>query len=460
MFVTRFAPSPTGALHIGAARTAYFNWLFARIHNGKYLLRLEDTDKHRSAEVFERSILEGLRWLGLQPDEPPLRQSARAARHRRIAERLLGEGKAYKCYATPEELERLRAEQRRNKQTIRYDGRWRHHPPAAPEGVAPTIRFAAPPRGRTRIADLIQGEVAVNNKELDDMVLLRSDGTPTYMLAVAVDDHDMGVTHVIRGDDHLTNSFRQLQLFTALGWRPPTYAHMPLLHSADGGKLSKRHGATGVAEWRRRGFLPQAVLNYLLRLGWAHGDEEIIPTEKALKWFGIADVGRSPARLDEAKLLYLNGFYLRGLDNAELLKELLRYLRLLNDDLSPASGLSNVDETKLRKLLEVSKVRVKTLAELAAAVRFLFAVPDFKADGDVKRKMAAILPALGGGDWKAASIESRLRRTLERRRLTLRDVAVPLRLALTGSTVSPPLFAVMEALGEGESLARLSRAFS
>lgn len=424
------------------------------------MLRLEDTDKLRSNEASERSILEGLAWLGLSADAPPFRQSAARRRHEEVARGLLAAGKAYQCYATAEELGQMRTAQRLAKQTVRYDGRWRDRPPSeAPKGVPPTIRLAAPRDGKTVINDLIQGRVAVENKELDDMVLLRSDSTPTYMLAVAVDDHDMGITHVIRGDDHLTNSFRQLQLFTALGWKPPIYAHMPLLHSVGGGKLSKRHGAAGVEEWRRQGFLSAAVLNYLLRLGWAHGDEEIISVDKALKWFEIEAVGRAAARLDEAKLLYLNGFYLRNMGNAELLGQLRGYLEFTADSPLPPSALGGKNEAKLLKLLEVLKVRVKTLAELAAGITFLFVAPKFKADSSAAAQVAQILPTLKRGDWRAAAIEARLRAALERHDFGLKNIAPPLRLALTGSEVSPPLFAVMELLGKDECLARLERAF-
>ena len=305
--VVRFAPSPTGYLHIGGARTALFNWLFARHHGGRYLLRIEDTDRQRSTTAAIDAIFDGLGWLGLLPDEPPVFQFERAGRHAEVARRLLAEGKAYHCYATPEELEAMRAAQRAAGQPVRYDGRWRDRDPAsAPAGVAPVIRLKAPQTGETVLEDLVQGEIRVDNAQLDNMVLLRSDGTPTYMHSVVVDDIDMGISHVIRGHDHLTNTFRQVQLYQAIGATPPRFAHIPLIHGADGAKLSKRHGALSVTEYREMGFLPEDVRNYLLRLGWGHGDDEIISTEQAIAWFDLDGVGRSPARFDMAKLTSLS----------------------------------------------------------------------------------------------------------------------------------------------------------
>ena len=317
--VTRFAPSPTGFLHIGGARTALFNWLYTRGRDGRFLLRIEDTDRKRSTQEAIDAILEGLRWLGLDWDGEAVSQFARADRHREVAEQLLAAGHAYRCYASPEELQAMREQARADGRPMRYDGRWRDRDAAdAPAGVDPVVRFKAPRDGQTVIEDLVQGSITVPNADLDDMVLLRSDGTPTYMLSVVVDDHDMDITHVIRGDDHLTNAFRQYQLFAALGWTPPRFAHVPLIHGPDGAKLSKRHGALGVDAYRDMGYLPEALRNYLLRLGWAHGDDEIIATDQALQWFDLDGVGRSPARFDFAKLENLNGPYIREADEGRL----------------------------------------------------------------------------------------------------------------------------------------------
>lgn len=318
--VVRFAPSPTGFLHIGGARTALFNWLFARRHGGRFLLRIEDTDRARSTPEAIAAILDGMGWLGLDWDGDETYQFARASRHAEVAFQLLEQGNAYKCFATPEELAELREQQRAARLPLRYDGRWRNRDPREAAEDAPfVIRLKAPTEGETVIEDRVQGRVTVQNSELDDMILLRSDGTPTYMLAVVVDDHDMGVTHVIRGDDHLNNAFRQLALIRAMGWLEPVYAHIPLIHGADGAKLSKRHGALGVDAYRDElGMLPEAVNNYLLRLGWGHGDDEIISREQAIQWFDLDHVGRSPARFDLKKLENVNGHYIREADDGRL----------------------------------------------------------------------------------------------------------------------------------------------
>ncbi|MBC7135504.1 MAG: glutamate--tRNA ligase, partial [Oceanibaculum nanhaiense] len=317
--VTRFAPSPTGFLHIGGGRTALFNWLYARHTGGKFLLRIEDTDRARSTEDAVQAIFDGLKWLGLDWDDEAVMQFARAGRHAEVAHELLAQGKAYRCYASPEELTAMREQAKAEGRPVRYDGRWRDRPDSdAPAGVAPVIRLKAPQTGQTIIQDMVQGEVTVANEQLDDFVLLRGDGTPTYMLSVVVDDHDMGITHVIRGDDHLNNAFRQTQLYQAMGWDVPHFAHIPLIHGPDGAKLSKRHGALGVEAYRDMGFLPEAMRNYLLRLGWGHGDEEIIPTDKAIEWFDLDAVGRSASRFDMAKLENLNAHYLREADDTRL----------------------------------------------------------------------------------------------------------------------------------------------
>src|SRR5438046_924899 len=321
--VVRFAPSPTGFLHIGGARTALFNWLFARHHGGKFLLRIEDTDRVRSTPEAVAAIIDGLDWLGLGWDGDIVHQFERAPRHAEIARQLLAAGRAYNCYCTPAELEAMRSRARAEKRSVRYDGTWRDRDPAeAPPGIAPVIRLKAPQIGATTIRDLVQGEVTVENSELDDLILLRADGTPTYNLSVVVDDHDMGISHVIRGDDHLNNAFRQTQIYRALDWAVPKFAHVPLIHGQDGAKMSKRHGAIGVEQYRELGYLPEALRNYLLRLGWSHGDDEIIATEDAIRWFDIADVGRAPARFDQAKLDSVNAHYIREADDDRLARNL------------------------------------------------------------------------------------------------------------------------------------------
>ena len=306
--VTRFAPSPTGFLHIGGVRTALYNWLFARNHGGKFLLRIEDTDRKRSTDEAVAAIYDGLSWLGIDWDGDAISQFARLSLHKAAVDRLLAEGNAYRCYCSPEELTQMREEAKKKGTAALYDGRWRDKDPSeAPDGIDPVIRLRTPSEGETVINDLVQGEVRVANNQIDDMVLMRADGTPTYMLAVVIDDHDMGVTHAIRGDDHLTNAFRQSLLFNALGWEAPLFAHIPLIHGADGAKLSKRHGALGVEAYRDDGFLPEAVFNYLLRLGWSHGDDEIISREQATEWFDLSSVGKSAARFDTDKLTSING---------------------------------------------------------------------------------------------------------------------------------------------------------
>ncbi|HEY4134212.1 MAG TPA: glutamate--tRNA ligase [Alphaproteobacteria bacterium] len=458
--VTRFAPSPTGYLHIGGARTALFNWLFARHHGGKYLLRIEDTDRARSTDGAIGAIIDGLTWLGLNGDEPPIFQFARAARHAEVANQLLAEGKAYKCFATAEELTEMREKARAEGKPLRYDGRWRDRDPAeAPAGAPFVVRLKAPAEGETVIADHVQGEVRVANAQLDDMVLLRSDGTPTYMLAVVVDDHDMAVTHVIRGDDHLTNAFRQTQLYQAAGWGTPEFAHIPLIHGPDGAKLSKRHGALGVDAYRDMGYLPEALCNYLLRLGWSHGDDEIISRDQAIAWFGLDSVGRSPSRFDYAKLGNLNGQYLKQADDARL-AELTAPL------LAKAIGrdVTAEDKALLARAMPSMKERAKTLVELADGAAFFFAARPLtlndkaaKLVDDAARarlaKLAAAFAALP--DWTAAAIEAAVRTLAEAEGAKLGDLAQPLRAAASGSNVSPPIFEVLALLGREESLGRI-----
>src|SRR6059058_2148411 len=372
--VTRFAPSPTGFLHIGGARTALFNWLYAKKFGGKMLLRIEDTDRERSTKEAILAILDGLKWLELDWDGDVIYQFSRAARHREVAEQLLASGKAYRCYATAEELTAMREKARAEGRTRLYDGLWRDRDPAeVPEGMKPTIRLKAPQTGETVIEDQVQGRVVWQNENLDDLVLLRGDGNPTYMLAVVVDDHDMGVTHVIRGDDHLINAARQKQIYDALGWNVPTMAHIPLIHGPDGSKLSKRHGALGVDAYRAMGYLPAAMRNYLVRLGWSHGDQEIFSMQEMIAAFDLPQVGRSPARFDFAKLESLNGHYLRQAADSDLLAQVERVLPHLAGGPELAAKLTPQLREKLLAAMPGFKERAKTLVELIDGARFIVA---------------------------------------------------------------------------------------
>lgn len=460
--VTRFAPSPTGFLHIGGARTALFNWLFAKHHGGKYLLRIEDTDRARSTEPAIAAILDGLSWLGLPHDGEVTYQFSRAARHAEVARQMLAAGNAYHCYCSPQELDEMRAAQKAAGKPMRYDGRWRDRAPSeAPAGVAPVIRLKAPQTGQTVIKDLVQGEVTVENAQLDDMILLRADGTPTYMLAVVVDDHDMGVTHVIRGDDHLNNAFRQLQIIRAMGWPEPAYAHIPLIHGPDGAKLSKRHGALGVDAYRDMGLLPAALRNYLLRLGWGHGDDEIISTQQAIEWFDLDGVGRSPSRFDMAKLVNLNAHYLREMPDDELLPMVLpRVEEKLGGKVDPI-GLE-----RIKLGMNGVKQRSRTLIELADNLVFYARagappIADDKArailTADAKSLLAKLAAALeaDAANWGEKQVEDAVRRFAESMGVKLGQVAQPLRVALSGSTVSPGIFEVVAILGPAETRARL-----
>jgi glutamyl-tRNA synthetase len=457
--VTRFAPSPTGFLHIGGARTALFNWLFARHYGGKALLRIEDTDKKRSTQEAIDAILDGLDWLGLDFDEEPVFQSQRAARHAEVAHKLLEAGHAYKCFATPEELEAMRAEQRANKQPLRYDGRWRDRDPSeAPEDASYTVRLKTPVEGEATIADQVQGDVSVKNEELDDYIILRADGTPTYMLAVVVDDHDMGVTHVIRGDDHLNNAFRQLPIYHAMdeiegGWPAPVYAHVPLIHGADGAKLSKRHGALGAETYRDEfGILPEALFNYLLRLGWGHGDREEITRDEAIELFELSGVGKSPSRFDIKKLENLNGHYIREKDDSELAPLVARRIE------------ADVDLALLTQAMPVLKTRAKNLDELADGAGFLFAKRPLEMtekaakllDDDSRARLRLISNALSGeNDWTMEALEATTKSLAEELDLGFGKLAQPMRAALTGTTTSPGIYDVLVLLGRDESLARL-----
>ena len=457
--VTRFAPSPTGYLHIGGARTALFNWLYARHHGGRTLLRIEDTDRKRSTQEAIDAIIEGLDWMGLDYDAPPMFQSDRAERHAEIAWQLLNAGRAYKCFATTDELEAMREEQRANKKPLRYDGRWRDRDPAeAPDGTPFTIRLKTPVTGETTIHDRVQGAVTVKNEELDDYIILRADGTPTYMLAVVVDDHDMGVTHVIRGDDHLNNAFRQLPIIRAMNeiegnWPDPVYAHIPLIHGSDGAKLSKRHGALGVEAYRDEfGILPEALFNYLLRLGWGHGDREEITLAEAVELFDLDGVGKSPSRFDLKKLENLNGHYLREADDARLAA------------LVAARIGAEADEALLAQAMPVLKVRAKNLNEVVEGAAFLFAKRPLamteKAaqllEGDGRSILRNIHARLSTeNDWTSEALEATTKALAEELGLGLGKLAQPMRAALTGTTTSPGIFDVLVLLGRDEALARL-----
>jgi glutamyl-tRNA synthetase len=463
--VTRFAPSPTGFLHIGGGRTALFNWLFARRHSGKMLLRIEDTDRERSTPEAIDAIIDGLRWLGLDWDGETIFQFARASRHAAVAHDLLAKGKAYHCYATPEELQEMRETAKAEGRPMRYDGRWRDRDPAtAPAGVKPVIRLRAPTEGETVVEDLVQGRVTWANKDLDDLVLLRSDGTPTYMLAVVVDDHDMGVTHIIRGDDHLTNGARQMQIYQACGWAVPTMAHIPLIHGPDGAKLSKRHGALGVEAYRAMGYLPAALRNYLVRLGWSHGDQEVFSTEEMVALFDLKNVGRSAARFDYAKLQNLNGLYMRQASDEALMASLEQMLPHVEGGPAFAAALEAGGRERLLAMMPGLKERAKTLVELMEGARFLFAERPLKLDdraaalldGDGRARLGAVVEALDVvAAWDIASTEAAVRRLAESTGAKLGQLAQPLRAALTGQSTSPGIFDVLAVLGREESLARL-----
>ena len=457
--VTRFAPSPTGFLHIGGARTALFNWLYARHHGGTYLLRIEDTDRARSTEPAIAAIFDGLAWLGLQGDEPPVFQFARSERHAAVAHQLLEAGHAYRCYLTQDELAARRERAQAERRAFRIDSEWRDATPDQwPEGQAYVVRIKAPRSGETTIADAVQGAITVQNAELDDFVILRSDGTPTYMLAVVVDDHDMGVTHVIRGDDHLNNAFRQLVVIRAMdaiegGWPDPVYAHIPLIHGADGAKLSKRHGALGVDSYRdEMGILPEALFNYLLRLGWGHGDREEITREEAITLFDLAGVGKSPSRFDLKKLENLNGHYLRAADDARLAELVAERIG------------NNLDLALLAEAMPVLKPRAKNLIELSESATFLFATRPLAMTekaaelltDEARATLRAIYTALAAqNDWTSETLEATTKSLAEELGLGLGKLAQPMRAALTGTTTSPGIFDVLVLLGRDEALARI-----
>ncbi len=459
--ITRFAPSPTGFLHIGGARTALFNWLFARHNGGRYLLRIEDTDRARSTDAAIAAIYDGLAWLCLGGDEPPVLQFARSDRHAEVAHQLVAAGHAYQCYLTPEELTARREAAQAERKPFRIDSEWREADPAdQPLGRPFVVRLKAPRAGETTIPDLVQGPITVQNIEIDDYVILRSDGSPTYMLAVVVDDHDMGVTHVIRGDDHINNAFRQLVLIRAMqaiegGWGDPAYGHIPLIHGEDGAKLSKRHGALGVDAYRDElGLLPEAVFNYLLRLGWGHGDDEIISRAQAVEWFDLAAVGKGAARFDLKKLLHLNAHYLREADDARLAGLVLPRL----------GAVDAAQRALVERAMPVLKVRAADLNELARGAAFLLAPRPLALDPkaaalltDEARDLLALVANRIEREalWTNEALEASLKAMAEELSLGLGKLAQPLRAALTGQTTSPGIFDVLSLLGKSEALARI-----
>jgi glutamyl-tRNA synthetase len=464
--VTRFAPSPTGFLHIGGARTALFNWAYAKGNGGKMLLRIEDTDRERYTEGAVAAILDGLTWLGLNWDGEAVSQYGRMQRHAEVAHEMLAKGNAYFCYCSPEELTAMREKAEAEKRPIRYDGTWRNRPASdAPAGIKPVIRFKSPQEGETVINDQAQGRVVIPNKDLDDLIILRSDGNPTYNLSVVVDDHDMGVTHIIRGVDHLTNAARQTQIYMAMSWTVPSMTHVPLIHGPDGAKLSKRHGALGVEAYRAMGYLPAALRNYLARLGWSHGDDEIFSTEELVKWFDLDGIGKSASRFDFAKLENLNGHYLRHTPDAELLNHLKDFLPHVEGGNELLEELCGHFENKLLRLLPGLKERSKTLVELKNGALFLFAnrplAIDEKAktilNDEGKAALKNLIDVLNPiSDWTALTLETAVKAHAEATGIKLGKLAQPLRAALTGTSTSPPIFDVLEVLGRDESLARIS----
>jgi glutamyl-tRNA synthetase len=464
--VTRFAPSPTGFLHIGGARTALFNWLYAKKRGGKMLLRIEDTDRERSTKAAIDAILDGLKWLELDWDGEVIYQFSRVARHREVAEQLLAGGKAYRCYATSEELTAMREKARAEGRTRLYDGTWRDRDPAtAPAGMKPTIRLRAPLTGETVIEDQVQGRVVWQNENLDDLVLLRGDGTPTYMLAVVVDDHDMDVTHIIRGDDHLINAARQKQIYDALEWTVPSMSHIPLIHGPDGSKLSKRHGALGVDAYRAMGYLPAALRNYLVRLGWSHGDQEIFSTEEMIAAFDLPAIGRSAARFDFAKLENLNGHYIRHAADQALVTQFEGVLDYVPNGAELKAKLNDTTRSQLLRAMPSLKERAKTLIELIDGAYFIFADRPLQVEPKAQALLTAETRALIGrlraaleavSPWSTETTEAAMRTFAEAGNLKLGAVAQPLRVALTGRTTSPGIFDVLAVLGREECLARLA----
>ncbi|PYE88157.1 glutamate--tRNA ligase [Phyllobacterium leguminum] len=464
--ITRFAPSPTGYLHIGGARTALFNWLYAKHTGGKMLLRIEDTDRERSSQAAVDAILNGLRWLGLDWDGDAISQYERAPRHREVAEELVAKGKAYYCYASPQELDEMREKARAEGRPPRYDGRWRDRDPSeAPAGVKPVIRIKAPQTGETVVHDQVQGEVRFPNKDLDDFIILRSDGNPTYMHAVVVDDHDMGVTHIIRGDDHLTNAARQTVIYDAMGWPVPSMSHIPLIHGADGAKLSKRHGALGVEAYRAMGYLPAALCNYLVRLGWSHGDDEIMSIEQMIEWFDVTGINKGAARFDFQKLEAINGHHMRGSDDKALFEALVAVLPEIEGGQELLAALDDGKRGQLLAAMPGLKERAKTLVELADGAKFIFALRPLMLDekaasllnDEGRAILKGVLPALEqAAEWTAEGLDAAVRAHAESTGLKLGKIAQPLRAALTGRATSPGVFDVLAILGREESIARIT----
>jgi glutamyl-tRNA synthetase len=459
MIKTRFAPSPTGLLHIGGVRTALFSWLHARKHGGPFVLRIEDTDRERSTQEAVKVILEGMSWLGLDYDEGPFYQTERFDRYREVLQRLLREGMAYYCYCKKEELESLRNEQMARNEKPRYDGRYRDYdgPPRA--GVEPVVRFKNPLKGEVAFDDLIRGRIAINNSELDDLIIARADGSPTYNFCVVVDDMDMGISHVIRGDDHINNTPRQINIFRALGASIPHYAHVPMILAPDGSKLSKRHGAVSMLEYRDEGFLPEALLNYLVRLGWAYGDQEIFSLDEMLQLFNIEDVSRAPSALNPDKLLWLNQHYLKHSDPAHIARHLSWQMG--------RRGMDPSDGPALTEVVKAFRERAKTLAEMAANSAFLYREFEAYDEQAAKKNLTA---ATGNSlqrlyesfaaleDWHAETLHAEVQRVAEQLNLKLAKVAQPLRVALSGTTVSPPIDVTLALLGRSKTLRRIQNA--
>ena len=459
--VTRFAPSPTGYLHIGGARTALFNWLYARGRGGTFLLRIEDTDRARSTPEATQAILDGLAWLGLDHDGEAISQFARADRHAEVAHQLLAEGKAYKCFSTQNEIQAFREAARTEGRSTLFQSPWRDADPATHPDAPCVIRIKAPREGSTVIADAVQGDVTIRNEQLDDMVLLRSDGTPVYMLAVAVDDHDMGVTHVIRGDDHLNNAARQMLIYQAMGWPLPVYAHIPLIHGPDGKKLSKRHGALGIDEYQKMGYPAAGMRNYLARLGWSHGDDEFFTDAQAQEWFDLGGIGKSPARFDFKKLENLCGQHIAATDDAALLHELEAFLSVTGEP-----PLSEAKNALLHKAMYCLKERAKSFPELLDKARFVLANRPIDMDekaaaqlDDVSRGiLKELTPHLQTANWTREDIEATTMQFAGSREMKFGKLAGPLRAALAGRTATPSVFDMMLVLGREESLARLTDA--
>lgn len=452
MVVTRFAPSPTGYLHIGGARTALYNWLYARHFGGKFYLRIEDTDRERSTQDAIDKIFESLEWLKLSWDNEPVFQFSRAPLHAKLALDLVKQGKAYFCYCTPEELEEMRKKALAEGKSPKYNGMWRDRDPKdAPAGIKPVVRLKANQTGISVLHDMVQGTVTVDNSELDDLVLLRSDGTPTYMLSVVYDDHDMGITHVIRGDDHLTNTFRQMQIYEACGWDIPEFGHIPLIHGPDGAKLSKRHGALGVENYKDMGFLAKTMCNYLLRLGWSHGNDEIISREQAIEWFNSDKLGKSPSRLDLAKLTNLNAYYIRNADNKDLFDEVLPVL-----EKNIGRAVSDLEKERILRGMDGLKLRAKTILDMAESAKiYLEDFILFTPDKETRSVLVEVVAVIKTADWTADSLEKSLRNLAEKQGKKFGEIAGPTRFALSNSKISPSAFDMMTALGREETIRRL-----